>query len=69
MTNNPNMSIAEYLARGYIQIECNQDFDKVTFASNYVKELVERYIKTVIKNKSQIEKNVTTSFVSSHLSL
>jgi len=64
ITNNPKMSILEYFSRGFIKIEANQDSDKTTFASNYVLDLANRYIRTLVKYKTQIEDNVFYSILS-----
>ncbi len=56
------MSIYEYFARGYIRTETNQDGDKTTFASNFILDLVNRYVKTLVNYKEQIEQNVKNKF-------
>ncbi len=58
VANSPGLSIFEFLARGYIRVEANQDSDKVTFASNFMLGLAKEYTQTLVRLKSQLEHTV-----------
>jgi len=54
--NNRNLTINDYLVRNFINIETNQNTTKSTFASNYLMELINKYIDVLKRNKDIIDK-------------
>jgi len=50
------MPINEYYIRNYIKISTNQDGLETTFASNFLKDLTNRYMDCIKRNNGLIEK-------------
>ena len=58
MTNTPNLPFLELLVRNFIKVEANQDGTKVSYASNYIMDLVNKFLDILKRNKKTIESTV-----------